>query len=429
MDICIIGAGYVGLVTGACFSELGNRVICVDNDEHKINLLKKLKSPIYEKGLEEMIKKNVLGKRLFFTTSIKEGIKDSVVIFICVGTPPQPNGDVDLSFVENVACQIARYMDSYKLIVEKSTVPVETGKWVEHTVRVNNKKKVKFDVASNPEFLKEGTAIEDFLNPDRIVLGVESKKAKELLLELYKPIKAEVVITDIRSAELIKHASNSFLASKISFINSIANICEMTGADVEKVSYGMGLDKRIGKDFLKSGIGYGGFCFPKDLDAFIHIAEKLGYDFSILKAVRRVNDEQRKLFAKKIEKELKVVKGKTIGILGLAFKPNTDDMRYAPSIDIINTLRQSGALIKAYDPQAMKKAESLLEGIKLCKDLYEACRDTDAVVILTEWREFKAMDLNRVKKLLKKPLIIDGRNIFEPDKMKKLGFRYVSIGR
>jgi UDPglucose 6-dehydrogenase len=429
MNVCIIGAGYVGLVTGACFAELGNKVICVDNDAEKIAMLKKLKMPFYENNLSRLVKKNVKAKRLFFTDSIQEGVRKSLVIFICVGTPPKSGGEADLSYIESVASKIAENMSSYRLIVEKSTVPVETGKWIEHTIRINNKKGIKFDVASNPEFLKEGTAIDDFMHPDRIVIGCQTKKAKDIFIKLYKPIKAEIVATDIKSAELIKHASNSFLATKISFINSIANICEKTGADIEKVSYGIGLDKRIGRDFLKSGIGYGGFCFPKDLDAFIHISEKVGYDFGILKAVRKVNEEQKTLFIKKIEKELWILKDKLIGILGLAFKPNTDDMRFAPSIDIINSLIQSGARIKAYDPQAMEKAKTIFKGVEFVKDPYEVARHSDALLILTEWDEFKTMKLGRLKKLLKNPLIIDGRNIFDPAKIKKTGFKYISIGR
>jgi len=429
MNIAIIGAGYVGLVTGACFAELGNKVICVDNDSEKIALLKKLKMPFFEKGLDKIVKKNVSAGRLEFTDNIKEAVEKSLIIFICVGTPSKPGGEADLSFVENVAAQIARNMPSYRLIIEKSTVPVETGNWIEHTIKINNKKGIKFDVASNPEFLKEGTAIEDFMRPDRIVIGVESKKAETLLTKLYSPIKAEIVVTDIKSAELIKHASNSFLATKISFINSVANICEKTGADIEKVSYGIGLDKRIGRAFLKSGIGYGGFCFPKDLDAFIHISEKVGYEFSILKSVKKVNETQKEIFLKKIEKELWIIKGKIIGVLGLAFKPNTDDMRFAPSIDIINSLVLSGARIKAYDPHAMEKAKSSLKGVDFCKNPYETATDSDALLILTEWSEFKTMELKRIKKLLKNPLIIDGRNIFDPVKMRKLGFKYISIGR
>jgi len=429
MNIAIIGAGYVGLVTSACFAELGNKVICVENDPEKIALLKKLKMPFFEKGLDKMVKKNVKLGRLVFTDSIEYAVKKSLIIFICVGTPPKYGGEADLSYVENVAAKIAKSMPSYRLIIEKSTVPVETGGWIEHTVRINNKRGVKFDVASNPEFLKEGTAIEDFMRPDRIVIGAESKKAKALLTRLYSPIKTEIVVTDIKSAELIKHASNSFLAAKISFINSIANICEKTGADVEKVSYGIGLDKRIGRGFLKSGIGYGGFCFPKDIDAFIHISDKMGYDFSILKAVRKVNEHQRRIFLKKIEKELWIIKNKTIAVLGLAFKPNTDDMRFAPSVGIINSLIHAGARVRAYDPQAMEKAKGILKDAAFCRDLYETASGSDALLILTEWDEFKRMKLSRIKKLLKHPLIIDGRNIFDPVKMRKLGFKYISIGR
>ncbi|MFH1853734.1 MAG: UDP-glucose/GDP-mannose dehydrogenase family protein [Candidatus Omnitrophota bacterium] len=429
MNICIIGVGYVGLVTGACLAELGHSVTCVDNDKKKIELLKKIKIPFYEEGLENMVKKNVEAGRLSFSSSIKEGVKDSLVIFICVGTPPRPNGEADLSYVEHVAREIAGNLKSYRLIVEKSTVPVETGKWVEHTIKINVRKKVKFDVASNPEFLREGTAIHDFMRPDRIVIGVQTKRAEDIMIELYKGVNAEIVVTDIKSAELIKHASNSFLAAKISFINSVANICEKTGADVTKVAHGIGLDSRIGKGFLQSGIGYGGSCFPKDVDAFIHISGKLGYDFDILKAARKVNEEQRALFVRKIEEALWIVKGKTIGVLGLAFKPRTDDMRCAPSIDIINSLNDAGAKVRAYDPKAMTKARSILKGIKFSKDLYEAARGADCLAIVTEWHEFEVMDLKRVKRLMKTPLIVDGRNIFEPDKMKELGFRYISIGR
>ena len=429
MNVCIIGAGYVGLVTGACLADLGNNVVCVDNDKKKIDMLKKIKMPFYEKGLEDMIKKNVKVGRLSFSASIKEGVEKSLVIFICVGTPPRPNGEADLSYVEKVARDIANNMTSYRLIVEKSTVPVETGKWVEHTIRLNVRKKIKFDVASNPEFLREGTAVHDFLYPDRIIIGVQSKRAKQILYELYKGIEREIVVTDINSAELIKHASNSFLAAKISFINSVANICERAGADIAKVAHGIGLDARIGREFLKSGIGYGGSCFPKDVDAFIHIAGKLGYDFGILKAVRKVNEEQKALFIRKIEEALWIVKDKTVGVLGLSFKPNTDDMRCAPSIEIIGALAENGAKVKAYDPQANKKARAILKGITFCKDLYEAAKNSDALVIVTEWHEFEVMDLGRIKKLMNTPLIIDGRNIFDPQKMKEAGFRYISIGR
>ncbi|MBU4149022.1 MAG: UDP-glucose/GDP-mannose dehydrogenase family protein [Candidatus Omnitrophica bacterium] len=429
MNVCIIGAGYVGLVTGACFADLGHRVICADNDRKKIEALKKSRIPFYEKGLDDMVRRNIKAGRLSFVPTIKEGVKDSLVIFICVGTPSKPNGEADLSYVENVAAEIARNLTSYHLIVEKSTVPVETGKWVEHTIRTNIRKKVRFDVASNPEFLREGTAIHDFMRPDRIVIGVETKRAEDILRELYNKVKAEIVVTDIKSAELIKHASNSFLAAKISFINSVANVCERTGADITKVAHGMGLDARIGKSFLQSGIGYGGSCFPKDVDAFMYISGKLGYDFGILNAARKVNEEQKAIFVKKIEDALWIVKGKTIGILGLSFKPQTDDMRSAPSIDIINDLKDSGAKIKAYDPKAIEKARPILKGVRFCKDMYEVARGSDCLAIVTEWQEFEVMDLKRVKKLMKNPLIVDGRNIFEPEKMKKLGFKYISMGR
>jgi len=429
MKIAIIGSGYVGLVTGACFADLGNAVICVDYDKEKISALKKGIVPFYEPGLEELVSRNLNEKRLSFSADLKAAVKKSLVIFIAVGTPSKPNGEADLTYVENVARQIAEGMNSYHLIVEKSTVPVETGRWVEHTIKVYNRGKVKFDVASNPEFLREGSAIQDFLHPDRIVIGVESKKARDILSELYKPLKAPIVVTDINSAEIIKHASNSFLATKISFINSVANLCEKTGADILKVAEGMGLDKRIGRSFLDAGIGYGGSCFPKDVDAFIHIAEKLGYDFEILKAVKQINQTQRKALIKKIEQALWIIKGKNIGVLGLSFKPNTDDLRNAPSLEIIDVLKREGAQIRCFDPQAMHKARELLPDVRFCRDAYEVARGADCLVILTEWNEFKELDFNRLKKLMRQPIIVDGRNIYEPGKFKELGFRYIGIGR
>src|SRR3989338_7808396 len=344
MKITVVGAGYVGLVTGACFAELGNDVICVDIDEEKIKKLNNNIMPIYEPGLDQIVKRNRNEKRLVFTTDLKDSIKRSEIVFICVGTPPKDNGEADLSYVENVARTIAEVMDSYKVIVEKSTVPVQTGEDVSKTIKAYNRHKVDFDVVSNPEFLREGSAVSDFMNPDRVVIGCESEKARQIMKNLYKPLKAPILFTDIKSAEIIKHASNSFLATKVSFINAIANICELAGADVEKVAEGMGLDKRIGRPFLNAGIGYGGFCFPKDSEAFIRIAEKLGYDFKLLKATQEINNWQRKHFARKIENALWVVKGKTIGVLGLAFKPDTDDMRFAPSIDIVNELQKEGAM-------------------------------------------------------------------------------------
>jgi len=429
VNIAIVGSGYVGLVTGACLAELGNRVICADNDSKKIAGLKKGVVPIYEPGLEELIKNNVKKKRLFFSSSIKDAVKESEVIFIAVGTPPQENGEADLTGIENVARNIAINMTGYRLIVEKSTVPVQTCEWVKHTISTYIKHKVKFDVASNPEFLREGSAINDFMHPDRIVFGVESKKAKEILMSLYKPLNAPLVITNIKSAELIKHASNAFLATKISFINAISRICDMVGADVQEVAQGMGLDKRIGQSFLSAGVGYGGSCFPKDLDAFINISDKLGYDFKLLKAVKDINEEQKNFILRKIKDVLWIIKDKTIGVLGLSFKPNTDDIRNAPSLDLIKALQSEGAKIRVYDPQAMEKARDLLKGAKFCKDSYEACSGSDCLLVVTEWREFKELDLVKVKKLLKRPVIIDGRNIYEQALLEKLGFTYLGVGR
>ena len=429
MNIAIVGAGYVGLVTGACFAELGNNVICVDNDAAKIKQLNKLKIPIYEPGLDELIKKNYRHKRICFSTNIAQAVRKSSIIFIAVGTPPRENGEADLTGIENVARSIAKSMTSYCLIVEKSTVPVETGNWVRHTIEINKKKGVSFDVASNPEFLREGQAINDFMQPDRIVLGVESKKAEKILRELYSGIKAPLLVTNIKSAELIKHASNSFLALKISFVNAVSRVCELSGADIECVAQGLGMDKRIGRAFLDAGIGFGGFCLPKDLDAFITISKKLGYDFNLLKEVKRINDFQKESFIKKIEGSLWNIKDKTIAVLGLAFKPDTDDMRFAPSVDIINTLAAHGAHIRAYDPQAMGKARQIFRDVKFCQDPYEAARSSDCLIIITEWNEFKELDFKKIKKLLKQPLIIDGRNIYDPLMLKRSGFKYISMGR
>ncbi|MFA5144944.1 MAG: UDP-glucose/GDP-mannose dehydrogenase family protein [Candidatus Omnitrophota bacterium] len=429
MNIAIVGSGYVGLVTGACLAELGNKVICADSDKKKIAGLKEGVIPIYEPGLEELVANNLKSKRLSFTSSIKEAVKGSEVIFIAVGTPPLDNGEADLTGIENVAHNIAANMDGYRLIVEKSTVPVETGEWVKRTISTYVKHKVKFDVASNPEFLKEGSAINDFMHPDRIVIGVESKKARDILRDLYKPLNAPLVVTNIKSAELIKHASNAFLATKISFINAVSRVCDKVGADVEEVASGMGLDKRIGRDFLNAGLGYGGSCFPKDLDAFVTISEKLGYSFELLKSVKAINEEQKCFVLKKIKDSLWIVKNKAIGVLGLAFKPDTDDIRNAPSLDIIRALQAEGARIKVYDPQAMKKAKQVLGGVSFCKDPYQACLGSDCLLVLTEWNEFKELDFIRIKKMLKRPLIIDGRNIYEPKSLKDLGFTYIGIGR
>lgn len=429
MNIAIIGTGYVGLVTGACLSELGNKVVCVDNDRSKIESLKKGRITIYEPGLKELVKRNHRDGRLSFTSNIKEAVKKSSIIFISVGTPSKLDGDADLTFVEEVSREIAGSMTSYKLIVEKSTVPIETGSWVKHTIKINNRKKIPFDVASNPEFLREGSAIDDFMHPDRIVIGVESKKAKDLLLELYKPLNAPIVVTNIESAEIIKHASNSFLATKISFINAVSNICERSKADIVEVARGIGLDRRIGASFLDAGVGFGGSCFPKDIQAFVKISEKLGYNFDLLREVGKINEEQKELLIKKIKDNVWNLEKKTIGILGIAFKPNTDDIRHAPAIDIIKFLIKSGVKIKAFDPQAMKNAKGVLKGAVLCKNPYDVAKGSDCLVIITEWNEFKELDFKKIRKLLKQPLIIDGRNMYDPKTMKKLGFRYVGVGR
>jgi UDPglucose 6-dehydrogenase len=420
----------VGLVTGSCFADLGNNVICVDNDKSKVAALKKGSIPIYEPGLEELVKRNVKEGRLSFTNRLHDAVKKSEIIFVCVPTPPKGNGDADLTYVESVSKEIALSMPSYRLIVEKSTVPVNTGEWVEHTINVYNKRKIKFDVASNPEFLKEGSAIEDFMNPDRVVVGVKSKRAADLLTELYKPLKAPMVVTDIKSAEIIKHASNSFLATKISFINSVANICDKVGADVVDVARGMGLDKRISKDFLSAGIGFGGSCFPKDLAAFAHIAEKVGYDFGILKEVQKVNRTQKKAVIKKIEELLWNLPKKTVGVLGLSFKPGTDDLREAPSLEIIDMLVKEGVNVKAFDPVAMGKAKKILgNGVKFCKDPYQTAKDSDCLLVVTEWNEFKELDFRKIKRLMRQPILIDGRNIYDPKEMKMLGFKYIGVGR
>jgi len=445
MNLCIIGAGHVGLVTGACFAEIGNQVICVDNDEEKIRMIERGKMPMYEPDLEELVRRNVDQGKLSFSTSIAEGTVKSQVIFIAVGTPPRKSGEADLSSVEKVCREIAKNMREYKLVVEKSTVPVQTGQWIKHVFRLCNNL-ADFDIASNPEFLREGSAVRDFLNPDRIVIGVETDRAAEILRELYNPIinrefsselkvagsssdPVPLVVTDIQSSEIIKHASNSFLATKISFINAVADLCERSGADVEKVAQGMGCDARIGSSFLKAGVGFGGFCFPKDLQAFIRIAEKLNYDFTLLKEVERINEERPRQLVRKLEEALWILKDKTIGILGLSFKPDTDDMRFAPSIQVIKLLQSEGAKVKAYDPVAIPNAKPLLNDVEFASDPYEAASGSDALIIITEWEEFKKLDLQKIKMLLETPVIVDGRNIYDPREMQKLGFVYKGMGR
>ena len=428
-NIAVIGTGYVGLVTAACLADLGNKVICVDNDYKKVENLKKGIIPIYEPGLAELISKNKKAKRISFGHSIKEATVKSEIIFICVGTPANADGGADLSAIEKVASEIARAINKYKVIVGKSTVPALTGERIKQTIGKMMERRINFDVVSNPEFLREGQAIHDTMHPDRIVIGVESKGAEEIMRKLYKPLKSQIIITNIQTAEIIKHACNSFLSTKISFINAIAHICEKLGADVEKVAQAMGSDKRIAKDFLNAGIGFGGYCFPKDLDAFIHLAEKHGYNFELLKSVRKINEEQKRFFIKKIEESLWNIKDKNIGVLGLSFKPNTDDIRNSIAVEIIKILKSAGAKIKAYDPQAIKKAKGELSGVGFCKNPYEVAKNSDCLVIMTEWDEFKRLDLIRIKRLLRQPIIIDGRNIFEPATMKKLGFMYKCVGR
>jgi UDPglucose 6-dehydrogenase len=429
MKIGIIGSGYVGLVTGACLAHLGHKVICVDQDKAKIRTLKNGKVPFYEPGLLEMVLENVSAKRLSFTTEISKAVNHYEVLFVCVNTPPKPQGDCDLSFVGKVTKQIATHLRSYCLVVDKSTVPVETGAWVRQTILRHVKKGVSFDVASNPEFLREGSAIHDFLHPDRIVIGVSSTRAEKIFRTLYDPLKAPMIVTDIESAELIKHAANSFLATKISFANAVSRICDAVGADIEKVTLGMGLDPRIGKQFLNAGIGFGGSCFPKDVRGFLHISEKLGVRFDLLADVLRINDEQAKYFVEKIKSSMKILRGKTIGVLGLAFKSDTDDMRSAPSIPIIQMLQKEGVSLQAYDPQAMDKSRKIFNGVEFAEDPFGAVKGAHAVAVLTEWREFLNLDWARVKRSMKDRFFFDGRNLFQPAEMVKLGFKYFSVGR
>ncbi len=427
--VCMVGTGYVGLVTGTCLAEVGNKVICVDKDESKISTLKAGKIPIYEPGLEPLVRKNSKAGRLSFSTSVADAVRASEIVFIAVNTPPQKDGGADLSFVEACTREVARAANKYTLLVEKSTVPVKTGERIRKTLEVLSQSKSFVEVASNPEFLREGTAVNDFLNPDRIIIGVQSKKAEAMMRDLYKKIKAPIIVTDINSAELIKHASNSFLAMKISYINAIAQICEKVGADVEKVAEGMGYDKRIGRSFLNAGIGYGGSCFPKDVSAFIKISEEVGYDFKILKGAAAVNEDQKSHVLKTLKEALWTFKDKTIGILGLSFKPETDDLRNAPAIDFIQTLLDEQAQVKAYDPVAMEKMKQLFPTVEYCDSPYKAAQKADALLIATEWKEFSQLDLKRIKKIMNTNIIIDGRNIFDPTAMKKMGFTYHCIGR
>jgi UDPglucose 6-dehydrogenase len=430
MNICVVGTGYVGLVTGAVFADLGNDVVCVDKDRDKVAALKAGRMPIYEPGLEEMVARNAGDSRLSFTSDLGVGIRHADVIFIAVGTPPKDTGETDLSQVEAVAAEIGRTMDRYKVVVNKSTVPVGTGELVREVIGRHQPRPVEFDVVSNPEFLREGSAIEDTLRPDRIVIGAPTQQVAMTLVELYAPLERPMIITDLPSAEVIKYASNAFLAAKISFINAISNICEAAGADVSQVMKGMGLDPRIGGAFLQAGLGYGGSCFPKDVDSLIHTAGRLGYDFKLLRSVVEINRERAAHLVEMIAKALGPLDDKTVAILGLAFKPNTDDMREAKSIEVVGLLHAAGARIRAYDPAAMDNAKRLLPpAVTFSDSPYEAAEGAHAAVLVTEWNEFRYLNLERLRGQLKRPVICDGRNVWEPERMRRLGFEYYSVGR
>jgi UDPglucose 6-dehydrogenase len=430
MNICVVGTGYVGLVTGAVFADLGNEVICVDNQPDKVAALQAGRMPIYEPGLEEMVARNVVDGRLRFTTDLAAAVKRSLIVFITVATPARSDGQADLSAVEEVAKGIGQVMERYTLIVNKSTVPVGTGDLVREVIERHQAKPVMFDVVSNPEFLREGSAIEDTLRPDRIVIGAPNQQVAMTLLELYAPLERPMIITDVPSAEMIKYASNAFLAAKISFVNAIANICEQAGADVSQVTKGVGLDARIGPAFLQAGLGFGGSCFPKDTESLIHTAATLGYDFRMLKAVVEVNRERVAHFVARIRKALDPLEDKIIAVLGLAFKPNTDDMREAKSVEIIHRLLGLGARVRAYDPVAVANARKVLPAtVTYSESPYEAATGADGLVLVTEWNEFKFLNLERVRGLMRRPMVFDGRNIWEPERMRRLGFEYYSVGR
>jgi UDPglucose 6-dehydrogenase len=432
MHIGIIGTGYVGLVTGACFAEFSLFVTCVDKDEKKIKLLKEGVIPFYEPGLDEIVKRNIKQGRLKFTTKIGKAVESSLVIFIAVGTPRRGDGSADMKYVEEVAREIARHIDGYKVIVTKSTVPVGTGEKLREIISKNLKEQTDFDIVSNPEFLREGSAIEDFMRPNRIVIGAKSPQAIAIMKDLYKPlylIETPFVITNIETAELIKYASNSFLATKISFINEMANLCEKVGADVHMVAKGMGFDQRIGSKFLHPGPGYGGSCLPKDTNALLKMAGEHDVELCIVNSAVRANERQKEFMAKKIKDAMAVLEGKTIAILGLSFKPNTDDIRDAPSLYIIKSLLKEKANIRAYDPVSMKEVEKLIPGIKYCKNSYDAAKGADALVIVTEWNQFRNLELDRLKGLLKGRFFFDLRNVYEPQRVKKKGFKYFCVGR
>ena len=430
--ISMVGTGYVGLVTGACLADYGNEVICVDADKTKIDSLRAGRIPFYEFGLEELLERNVREKRLSFSTDLPEAIRQSDVIFICVGTPRGSDGEADLQYVFQVARDIAKHLNGYKVIVQKSTVPMGTGARVRDLIRTTKNGNHDFDVASNPEFLREGSAVEDFMRPDRVVIGTWSKRAEDTLVDVYKPLylnETPMVKTTVETAEFIKYAANAFLATKISFINECANLCELVGADIKMVERGIGLDRRIGAKFLHAGAGYGGSCFPKDTEALDHLATSLGYPLEIVRATIQVNREQRRRLMARTEQMLGTLRGKTVGVLGLSFKPQTDDIRDSVGIDFAKFLVEKGALVKAFDPIAMDKAKEGLSGVEYCPDLWSAVEKADAIVIATEWNEFRTMNLNRLKERMRGNLIVDLKNIYEPDAMRDLGFVHVGVGR
>jgi UDPglucose 6-dehydrogenase len=430
VNICVVGTGYVGLVTGAVFADLGNEVVCVDNDAAKVRELEAGRMPIYEPGLEEMVARNTADGRLSFTTELQTAVRRSVIVFITVGTPPRNDGQTDLTAVEAVARSIAQAMERYIVVVNKSTVPVGTGEFVREVIERHQTRPIPFDVVSNPEFLREGAAIEDTLRPDRIVIGAPTQQVAMSLLELYAPLERPMIITDVPSAEMIKYASNAFLSTKISFINAIANICELAGADVSQVMKGMGMDTRIGAAFLNAGLGYGGSCFPKDTESLVHTAGALGYDFALLRSVVEVNRDRAGHFVAMIDKALGPLDGRVIAVLGLAFKPNTDDMREAKSVEIIEGLLKAGVTVRTYDPVAMPNARKVLPAtVEYCESPYDAATGADAVALVTEWNEFKFLNLERLRASMRRPTIFDGRNLWEPERMRRLGFEYHSIGR
>ena len=446
MRVSVIGSGYVGLVTGACLADIGHQVVCMDDDASKVGVLQQGAMPIYEPHLEEMVRRCRAAGRLAFSADVTEAVREAAVIFICVNTPPLPNGEADLSYVELATRRIAEHATQSTLITEKSTVPIQTSVWIEKTLAIYGKRPgIEFDVASNPEFTREGMAVEDFLHPDRIVVGVSNPRAEQVLRELYAPIvegrfrcpmhadcrqdrAVPFLVTNLASAELIKHASNSFLALKISYANALADLCELAGADILQVAKGVGLDKRIGRAFLNAGIGFGGSCFPKDLKAFVKIAEKNGYDFALLREVERINQGRREMVLEKLRRALWILRGKRIGLLGLAFKPHTDDVREAPALFIARRLLEEGAEVRGYDPQAAGKAQKVVPGLAICPDPYDVADQAEALVLCTEWPEFARLDWARIKDRMVRPLLLDGRNALERERMAGLGFEYLGVG-